>query len=172
MTCRWLRHIESLDLVRNLGVEIDSKLNFDLHSGKVTTRANQWINLIFRNFVRKDPAFLKKCYLSYVRPILEYCSPVWSPHLKKDIEALERVQKYFTRRVHGLKRFDYKERLFILNLESLEEDAFCILICISIWQCISKLFIIWLIWTLMISLYGRSAGTNAGSQFQVRIKKV
>ena len=83
--------IESLDHVRDLGVEIDSKLNFDLHLGKVITRAYQRINLIFRGFVTKDPVFLKKCYLSYVRPILEYCSPVWSPHLKKDIEALERV---------------------------------------------------------------------------------
>ena len=70
--------------------------------------------------VTKDPVFLEKCYLSHVRPILEHCSPVWSPHLKKDIEALERVPKYFTRRVHGLKGCDYKERLFILNLESLE----------------------------------------------------
>ena len=88
--------IESLDHVRDLGAEIDSKLNFDLHLGKVITRAyNQRINLIFRVFVTKDPVFLKKCYLSYVRPILKYCSPVWSPHLKKDIEALERVQKYF-----------------------------------------------------------------------------
>ena len=105
-----------MDHVRDLGVEIDSKLNFDLHLGKVITRAYQRINLIFRGFVTKDPIFLKKCYLSYVRPIMEYCSPVWSPHLKKDIEALERVQKYFTSRVHGLKGFDYKERLFLLNL--------------------------------------------------------
>ena len=36
------------------------------------------------------------------------------------MEARERVQKYFTKRIHGLKGFDYKERLFILKLESLE----------------------------------------------------
>ena len=80
--------IESLDHVRDLWVEIDSKLNFDLHLGKVITRAYQRINLIFRGFVTKDPVFLKKCYLSYVRPILEYCSPVWSPHLKKTLRHL------------------------------------------------------------------------------------
>ena len=49
--------IESLDHVRDLGVEIDSKLNFDLHLGKVNTRAYQRINLIFRGFVTKDPVF-------------------------------------------------------------------------------------------------------------------
>ena len=28
-----------------------------------------------------------------VRPILEYASPVWSPHTKKDVLKLERVQR-------------------------------------------------------------------------------
>ena len=37
-----------------------------------------------------------------------------------DIDKLERVQKYFTRRISGLKEYYYSERLFILNLESLE----------------------------------------------------
>ena len=64
--------------------------------------------------------FLKQCYITYIRPILEYCSSVWSPYLLKDIDALEKVQKYFTRRVYGLKSFGYRERLFVLNLESLE----------------------------------------------------
>ena len=30
------------------------------------------------------------------------------------------LQKYFTRRISGLKEYSYSERLFILNLESLE----------------------------------------------------
>ena len=57
--------VESLDHVRDLGVEIDSKLNFDLHLSKVITRAYQQIIHIFSGyFVTKDPVFLKKCYSS------------------------------------------------------------------------------------------------------------
>ena len=51
---------------------------------------------------------------------LEYCSSVWSPHKIRDIEALERVQRYFTRKLYGLKSFTYNERLTFLDLESLE----------------------------------------------------
>ena len=32
-----------------------------------------------------------------VRPIIEYTSPVWSPHLVKDIAALEKVQSRASR---------------------------------------------------------------------------
>ena len=35
----------------------------------------------------------KRAYVALVHPHLEYCSPVWNPHLKKDCDKLERVQK-------------------------------------------------------------------------------
>ena len=56
----------------------------------------------------------------FVRPHLEYAVTAWSPWLKKDIEALERIQHRATRRmsdVHG----SYPERLEQLNLTTLEE---------------------------------------------------
>ena len=37
--------------------------------------------------------------ITYVRPMLEYNSPVWSPHIKKDISLIESVQKNFTRKI-------------------------------------------------------------------------
>ena len=52
---------------------------------------------------------------------MEYCSTVWSPSRLKDIDSIEQIQRYFTRRIHGLAEYNYNERLFILNLESLEE---------------------------------------------------
>ena len=36
-------------------------------------------------------------YTSLVRPHLEYACPVWSPHLAKDINALEKVQRFACR---------------------------------------------------------------------------
>ena len=59
-------------------------------------------------------------YKVYIRPILEYCSEVWSPYLLKHIDEIENVQRYFTRKIRGLSSFNYENRLFILGLESLE----------------------------------------------------
>jgi len=36
-----------------------------------------------------------------VRSHLDYCSSVWSPYMKKEIEALEKVQKEIPRFCHN-----------------------------------------------------------------------
>ena len=56
----------------------------------------------------------------YVRPIIEYCSPAWSPHLVKDIILLESVQRKFTKRLPGMQNIPYPQRLKQLGLERLD----------------------------------------------------
>ena len=40
-------------------------------------------NYILRTFVSKDIKLLMRAFIVYVCPIVEYCSVVWSPNLKK-----------------------------------------------------------------------------------------
>jgi len=56
----------------------------------------------------------------YVRPLLEYNSVLWSLCTIKDIQAIENVQRRFTKRLHGLKSYTYQERLIRLSISSLE----------------------------------------------------
>lgn len=104
----------------DLGVRIDSSLSFSGHINSVVARAKHRASQIFRCFLSKDPATLTKAFVVYVRPILEFCSPVWSPCTITDINKLESVQRSFTKRLAGLRRISYNSRLSAVGLERLE----------------------------------------------------
>jgi len=59
-------------------------------------------------------------FLVYVRPIVEYNSIIWSPSTARDTDAVESVQRRFTKRLPTLKNLSYRERLKFLNIFSLE----------------------------------------------------
>ena len=76
--------------------------------------------MLLRCFHTRDRNLQIRLFNTFVRPILEYASPVWSPHLKRDITVVERVQKYFTKCLRGLSNKSYTDRLAALNQSSLQ----------------------------------------------------
>ena len=63
-------------------------------------------------------------FKSLVRPILEYANSVWSNNLRKNIDSIERVQRFFTRCILEVRELSYEERLIYLKLPSLEFRRF------------------------------------------------
>ena len=106
--------------VRDLGILYDSKLCFNDYIDEIVTRAFQRVNLMCRAFISGNVLILTRAYITYVRPILEYCTYIWSPFQIYLIEKIERVQRYFSRRVLRQTKLNYHDRLHVLNLESLE----------------------------------------------------
>ena len=108
---------------RDLGITISSNLSFSDQCLNVAKKANKVTNMIFRGFIAANREMLVKAFKIYVRPLTEYISPVWSPQSKKDINIIEKVQRYFTRRLFakcGLAYVSYDLRLQQLGLERLE----------------------------------------------------
>ena len=50
--------------------------------------------------------------------------PLWNPTLKKDINALEKIQRKFTK-IRGLHEQPYADRLKSLHIPTLEDRRFC-----------------------------------------------
>ena len=65
--------------LKDLGVWVSNDLKFSHHCNLVAKRANQRSNLIFRTFLCRNPDFLMNLFNIYVRPIVEYCTPVYMP---------------------------------------------------------------------------------------------
>jgi len=77
------------------------------------------MGLIRRTFTYLNEETFTKLFKSLVRPHLEYCNSVWSPHLSKDIEIIEKVQRRGTKMLPGFQDLSYEERLKRLKLPTL-----------------------------------------------------
>ena len=106
-----------------LGVCVDSSLSFCVHINNIVVRVKQRANLLLKCFLSKDSSVLTKAFIVYVRPILEYCSYVWSPSTVGNINKLESVQRSFTKSLAGMHSLSYADRLKALGLERLELHA-------------------------------------------------
>lgn len=117
--------------MKDLGVMIDSKLDFKAHRNQIITRAK--CALAFVKRTAKDfecPYVTRSLYFSLVRPTLEYCSVVWCPFFNDDTGRIESVQKQFmlfalrylnwNGGASGFELPPYEARLSLLGMQSLE----------------------------------------------------
>ena len=101
----------------DLGVTLDSHLNWNKHVTKLINKAKRIMGLIKRSIGYKAPQSVKRqLYISLVRSQLEYCTPVWSGLSKENTTAIERVQRAATRYILDFPNKNYKERLAELTL--------------------------------------------------------
>ena len=114
------RTLGSVDEQRDLGVYVHRSLKVGTQVDKVVKKAYGVLAFIGRGIEFRSRDIMLQLYKTLVRPHLEYCVQFWSPHYKKDVEALERVQRRFTRMLPGMVGRSYEERLRDLRLFSLE----------------------------------------------------
>ena len=86
--------LSQVSTANDLGILFDSKLDFSSNCHKVAAKGFILVNMVLKCFYSKDCSPQCKLFSIIVRPILEFNSSIWSPHLAQDIIAIERVQKY------------------------------------------------------------------------------
>ena len=112
--------LELLDNYRDLGIQIDSKLKFHIHTDTVVKKAYRVLGLIRKSFECKDYDVIVKLYKSLVRPIIEYNNVLWGPFYVSDNQKIERIQRKATRIIPSISHLSYHDRLRHLNLPSLQ----------------------------------------------------
>ena len=112
--------IPSTNEVKDLGLIIDNSLSFSAHISALTSRARARCGVFFKTFISRDKDTMLLFYITYVRPILEYCCVVWGPVSHSQINSIENVQRYFTNKIPGCTFLPYSQRLARLGLDSLE----------------------------------------------------
>jgi len=103
-----------LHILKNLK-HITCDLSPSTHVNNIVAKAHQRANVIHKCFTSRNRNPLVRAYLTYVTHLLEYNS-FWSPHLKYDVDAIEQVQRRFTKRIPGFGNCSYVDRLNLLNL--------------------------------------------------------
>jgi hypothetical protein len=79
--------LESVESEKDIGVTIDSKLNFEKHIQTQVNKANQIVGIIRRSFKYLDFKTFCLLFKSLVRPILEYASSVTELYTYQDESA-------------------------------------------------------------------------------------
>jgi hypothetical protein len=101
---------------------MDTELKFTQHRSisKIVHIAHSRAASTLKCFLNNIPEVLVEAFCTYVHPILEHCTPVWSPHHKKLADKIEKVQRRFTKRIHGLSNLSLK--LDSLHVRRIKQD--------------------------------------------------
>ena len=116
------------EIVKDLGVHIDSNLSFSHHCSAIIKKARRVSGVVLKCFSSGKVSLLLRAYTCYVRPILEAASPAWNSMSIKDSKRLESVQRHYTKTLYlkcGLsKKASYEQRLRRLGLDTLKVRRF------------------------------------------------
>nr|CAH8851435.1 unnamed protein product [Trichobilharzia regenti] len=102
----------------DLGLIYSQNLSFSEHISNQVSKSRRLIGFLLRNLYRNESRIL--LYKFCVRPLLDYCSFIFSSTRIEDKLKVEGVQRYFTRKVLGTDNgTNYSTRCEILGLETL-----------------------------------------------------
>lgn len=92
--------LERVSSIKDLGVIVDSRMNFNEHIATTTAKAFSllgFVRRITKSF--RDVYAMKSIYCAVVRSVLEYAVQVWAPYHQVQADRIERVQRSFVRYV-------------------------------------------------------------------------
>ena len=114
-------------MIKDLGVIIDSKVRFNEHISSITAKAYATLGFLKRNTnAFQDVYALKSLYCTLVRSVIEYAVVVWAPYHAVQANRIESIQKSFVRYALRVLPWNdtinlppYDQRCRLIDLDSL-----------------------------------------------------
>ena len=110
--------LQRVDEIRDLGVIITSSLSWNNHIENIKCKATRISGLFKRTLgwhASSQTKYIMYCSLVR-RPLLEYCTVVWSGTSRKYMKNIGKIQRSMTRYVFNYAEVDYKDRLLMPNI--------------------------------------------------------
>ena len=112
--------IASVNSARDLGVIVDRELKFHQHVNTTYGKAHGLASNLLSHTSNRSVGFMKELFVSHIRPLITFASPVWNTGYVGDEKKLESVQRRWTKQVRGFSELHYSDRLKKLNLTSIK----------------------------------------------------
>ena len=88
---------------KDLGVTMNANMKVSEQCRIAASKGNQVLGIIRINITYKERSLIIPLYKAIVRPRLEYCIQAWNPHLRKDVDMLEKIQRRATKLIPELR---------------------------------------------------------------------
>ena len=117
------RPLTAIDTTTDLGITRTSDSAYSKHCEVVASKATKVAGAIRKIVRSRVPQLMWPAFQYYVLPIVSYCSPVWNPVLRQNINLIEHVQCRYTKSIRGLRDLTYSDRLSSLGALTLENQT-------------------------------------------------
>ena len=122
--------IPYLSLQLGDNVQYTSNLSWSDHIHTKCSKAKKLLGLLYRKFLGCTyPVTLFNLYITLVRLHLEYACEIWNPHLKRDINKVEQLQKFGLRMCTRRWSSDYLDLLLLFSIPTLGDRRLYLSLC-------------------------------------------
>ena len=112
--------VEEVSNCRDLGIQLQNDGSFDIHIENLVKKVKRLTGWILRSFLNISVQFMKRMWISIIRPHLDYCSQLWAPKEGPKMDKVERLQYFYTGFIPEIRNLSYEERLKKLKITSLQ----------------------------------------------------
>ena len=85
--------LEQVPTAKHLGLNLHEQLSWNFHTDVTAKKADRTRAFIARNIHSCPKKVKAACYITLVRPIMEYATTAWAPHTVQNCHKLQQVQR-------------------------------------------------------------------------------